>query len=441
MKRYIENQLLSWKNSTRRKPLILRGARQVGKTYTIKEFGKKYFPEGLLHIDLERDTQWHKIFDGSLDPVHIKNELELLSGKKIKEGETLLFLDEIQRCPRAITALRYFYEEMPGLHVIAAGSLLEFIFSDFSFPVGRLQFLRMFPLSFSEFLLAAGYNKLAEFVAGPPQPASDLIHNQILEYLREYFFVGGMPEAIKTYITTGSIRESFEVHKEICLSYKEDFGKYSPKADPRCMEQVFVNAARSAGRQIKYTHLSREFSIPTVHKAFDILCRAGVINKIPSCQADALPLGAMASTKIFKAAMMDIGIMQHLCGIPIDLEYQKADIMSIYEGAMAEQFIAQELNTVQESLYYWSREKKNSLAEIDFLAVKQGRIIPIEVKSGPSGRLRSLHLFLRTYPRCQEGYVFSSGPYSHLPEQKLRFIPLYFCQSALNPDTILNRKE
>ena len=434
MKRYIENQLIAWKNSARRKPLILRGARQVGKTYTVRKFGEEHFSCGVLHVDLEKNPEWHKIFDGSLNPARIKNELELLSGKKINTGETLLFFDEIQRCPKAIVALRYFYEDMPELHVIAAGSLLEFIFQEISFPVGRVQFLKMFPLSFSEYLLAINNYKLSEFIDGPPHDVDNVIHNKILELLKQYFFIGGLPEAVKAYVETNSVRESFEVHKEISMSYKEDFAKYAPKSEPRCMEQVFTNTARSVGRQIKYSHLSQEFSIPTIHKAFDILCRIGVINRIPSCWADGLPLGATASIRTFKASMVDIGIMQHLCGIPVDLEYQKADLMSIYNGAMAEQFIAQELMITQESLYYWSRQKKNSSAEVDFLAVKEGRIIPIEVKSGSSGRLRSLHLFLQSYPHCQEGYVFSSRPYSQLLDQKLKFIPLYFCQSALKID-------
>ena len=433
MKRYIEEQLVAWKNSVRRKPLILRGARQVGKTYTVRRFGEEHFSDGVLHIDLEKNPQWHKIFEGSLDPMRITKELELLSGGKIKAGQTLLFFDEIQRCPKAITALRYFYEDMPALHVIAAGSLLEFIFNDISFPVGRLQFLKMFPLSFSEFLLAAGNSMFAKFISGPPQNTSATIHNKLLEYLKQYFFVGGMPEAVKVYVETNSIRESFEVHKEICLSYKEDFAKYSPKADSRCMEQVFTNVARFVGSQIKSTHLSREFSIPTVHKAFDILVRVGVINRIASCRASALPLAAAASAKTFKASMVDIGIMRHLCGMPVDLEYVKTDLLSIYEGAMAEQFIAQELIPIQDTLYYWSRQKKNSSAEVDFLAVKEGRIIPVEVKSGSSGRLKSLHLFLQSFPNCKEGYVFSCRPYSRLSEQKLKFIPLYFCQSAFKP--------
>lgn len=430
MKRYIEEQLVAWKNSVRRKPLILRGARQVGKTYTVRKFGEEHFSAGVLHIDLEKNPQWHKIFEGSLDPIRITKELELLAGGKIKAGQTLLFFDEIQRCPKAITALRYFYEDMPDLHVIAAGSLLEFIFNDISFPVGRLQFLKMFPLSFSEYLLAAGNDMFAKFISEPPQNTSAAVHNKLLEHLKQYFFVGGMPEAVKVYVETNSIRESFEVHKEICLSYKEDFAKYSPKADPRCMEQVFTNVARFVGSQIKYTHLSREFSIPTVHKAFDILVRVGVINKIASCHAGGLPLAAATSTKTFKASMVDIGIMQHLCGMPMDIEYAKTDLLSIYEGAMAEQFIAQELISTQDTLYYWSRQKKNSSAEVDFLAVKEGEIIPVEVKSGSSGRLKSLHLFLQSFPNCKEGYVFSCRPYSQLSEQKLKFIPLYFCQSA-----------
>ena len=219
MKRWIERQLLEWKDSKRRKPLILRGARQVGKTWSVKKLGADHF-ENTVHMDLEKNRQFHSLFEGDLDPKIIVQNIEVLLKTKITSGKTLLFIDEIQSCPRAIMALRYFYEEMPQLHLIAAGSLLEFALSEISFPVGRIQYLHMTPMTFSEYLMAMGNEKALEIIQYKPQKLPEPIHLSLLRDLKTYFFVGGMPESVKSFVQTGSIAECFKIHEELVHSFK-----------------------------------------------------------------------------------------------------------------------------------------------------------------------------------------------------------------------------
>ncbi len=428
MKRTAEKQILNWKNSPRRKPLIIRGARQVGKTWLVENFLAKQF-DSFVKIDLEKRRDIHNYFDGDLDPGTILPRLELESDRIIP-GKTLLFLDEIQSCPRAIMALRYFYEQMPELHVAAAGSLLEFAFGEISIPVGRVQYLYMHPMTFYEYLLAMGRETLAEFTLKPPSEADPKIQKKILNELKSYFFIGGMPECVKTYRDSNSMIEVFNVQSEILDSYRDDFSKYTPKIDIACLDAVFLNAAKSIGEQLKYTRLNAGCSGQMNHKAFDLLVKAKIIHKIPSCDPSGLPLGASANQKKFKAAMLDIGLLQRLCQVPVEMEMKQENLLAMYRGILAGQFAAQELLAKDgPGLYYWAREARGSTAEVDYLAVRKGRIYPVEVKSGAGGSLKSLHLMLKNYPNCPEGIVLYSGVYNELPEQKLVFMPLYSAAS------------
>jgi len=359
------------------------------------------------------------------------NETRILLGQKIYPGKTLLFIDEIQACPRAITALRYLYEEMPDLHVIAAGSLLEFAMKDISFPVGRIQFLQLYPLCFVEYLLSIGHNEAARILLEPPKAVSEPVNEFLLEELRRYFFIGGMPESVLSYMESGSMQEAFEVQAEICETYRMDFAKYRPQVNKDCLNSVLTSISQNVGQQIKYSRLATGFSNPTLKKAFDLLAMAKIIAKIPSTDPSGLPIGASSSDKVFKGLMVDIGLMRYLTGMPINIEYQKAELLNIYRGGMAEQFVGQEMLLSQNgSLHYWSRQAKSSSAEVDYLAIIDGQIYPIEVKSGPSGRLKSLHIFLKTYQNCPKGIVFSTGPYGELAQERISFVPLYYAFSA-----------
>ena len=429
MRRFIAGRLSAWKNSVRRKPLILRGARQVGKTFSVEQFGRAEFAQ-YVRVDLERNRDWHRIFDGSLAPRDLVAQLEVLSGKPISPRRTLLFFDEIQACPRAIMALRYFYEEMPDLHVMAAGSLLEFALSDISFPVGRVQFLEMHPMTFAEYLWAIGKESAADLVLGAPQALPASVHDMLLSELKKYCFVGGMPEAVRVYAETQSVQAAFAVHGELCETYRHDFSKYTPRCDPHCLDAVFKSVAREAGHQVKYARLAEGHDYRTAKKAFELLCNARIVKPVPAASIS-LPLGAGASANRFKALLLDVGLWQHLSGMRVEAEYAKEDLLDVYRGAMAEQFVGQEMTVSQgPELYYWSREAHGSSAEVDYLAVKEDGLWGVEVKSGSPGRIKSLRMLLDRFPACRGGIVLSSAPYSELPDQKLILAPLYFAFSS-----------
>jgi predicted AAA+ superfamily ATPase len=430
MRRFIDKELIKWKEGKRRKPLILRGARQVGKTWSLKAFGKSQF-ENLALVDLERNTALQRVFDGDLSARRICADLELFLGQKIIPGKTLIFIDEIQAAPRAISALRYFYEELPELHVVAAGSLLEFALKEASFPVGRIQFLTLHPLCFAEYLEATGKQEVMAAILREAAAISLPVHDMLCEELKRYFFIGGMPACVNAYLESGSFTDAFEVQGEIIDSYRMDFVKYTPQVDRFCLDAVFSSTAQQVGGQIKYARLGEGYSNPTLKKAFDLLCLSNIVRKVSSADPSGLPLGATASAKIFKALMLDIGLMRYLSGMPADREYAKTDLLAIYRGAMAEQFVGQEMAVSQNSaLYYWNRQAKSSSAEVDYLAVLDGKIHPIEVKSGASGSLKSLHLFISIYPNCGRAMVFSARPSAELPEQKISFLPLYSAYCA-----------
>ncbi len=432
MKRLIENKLLDWKNSKRRKPLILRGARQIGKTWIVKDFGDRYY-KNIVTIDFEKEREMHSFFEKSLDPISIKQSIEIIKKTKIIPEETLLFFDEIQSCPRAISALRYFYEEMNEIHVIAAGSLLEFALSEISFPVGRVQSLNMYPMTFAEYLLATENETALEIVSSEPKALPGPIHNSILNELRTYFFVGGMPESIKVFIESGSISDALDVHKELITTFQDDFAKYAPYADKHCLNDVFRNVAKNVGNQIKYTHLSESFSSPTIKKAFETLLNAKIIKKVPSLSNITPPFDLNISIKKFKSLLLDIGLWQHLSGISDYLELTKSDLSNIYRGALAEQFVGQELFCANDGeIYYWARDKKGSSAEIDYFIGVHGKSYPIEVKSGKAGSLKSMHMLLEKYPDCPLGLVFSTRIFEKLEDQKLIFLPLYYAAGIVS---------
>lgn len=427
MERNITARLISWKNQGNRKPLIIRGARQVGKSYSIADFGQRHF-EGKMHlVNLEKQINWHTLFETDLDAKRILTDLEVLLNTRIEAGKDLLFFDEIQACPKAITALRYFYEQIPELHVIAAGSLLEFSLQNIAFPVGRVQLINMYPMTFSEYLTAVGQSQLAVIIGSPPKQLSDVIHEVLRAELRRYFFIGGMPECVKTYVETGKLTDVYQVQSDLVNTYRQDFSKYAPHADKRCLNDVLFSVTQKIGQQIKYAQLSEGFSNPTIKKAFDLLCTARLIHKVRSASPAGLPLRASASDKKFKAVFLDIGLLSHLSGLSIQTEYLKDKLLSIFRGALAEQYVGQELLAGdQEELFYWSRAARGSTAEIDYLMVKEDEIIPVEVKSSSSGRLRSLHFVLENFPNIPEGYIYSDASYGKMQEQRLIFLPLYY---------------
>ncbi len=430
MERQIDTKLLDWKKSEFRKPLIIRGARQVGKTFSVSGFGANHF-EAFIKIDFERDRTSHKIFEGDLSAKRLLSELEIHANKLIIPGKTLLFFDEIQECERALLSLRYFYEEMPELYIIAAGSMLEFTLGNISFPVGRVSFEWMRPMTFHEFLIASDRKILADTLPSISdfKPISQTTHLKIVEQLKLYFLVGGMPEAVKRYAGTGSVSQSFMVHDEIFQSYLQSLVKYNQRADVDSLDHLLRSLPAHVGKQIKYTRLDPERRIEKTKMSLQLLERALLCHIIRSSNADGLPLNAGASLKIMKPLFLDLGLMQYHCGIhPSDILNEK-DLSKVYKGALAEQFVGQEILAAGGSenfkMFYWSRAKKSSSAEVDYLYVKNSRIFPVEVKSGPAGKLKSLHIFLQEHPNIKKGYVMSSALFEKQTAKNLVFMPMY----------------
>jgi len=430
MLRKVTEKLIHWKTSTRRKPLLVRGARQVGKTYSINEFGQNHFNGNMHTFNFEKNPEVNLIFEQNLDSKRIIAELELVVNKQIVSGRDLLFFDEIQECPKAIMALRYFYEDNPELHVIAAGSLLEFALKDISFPVGRLQMLYMHPMSFGEFLVAINKGLLADKIMQSSERMSLNVSQMLNGELYNYFIVGGMPECVRTYVNTGSILEAINIQTDLIATYRQDFSKYAGHADKRCLNSVLSAVAKRTGEQIKYSRLDEDYTNPTIKKAFELLETARLFSKVRAASPAGLPLGASASDKKFKTVFLDIGLMSNLCGFYSDKTINKKKFASAYNGKMAEQFVGQELYcATNRELYYWSREARGSIAETDYLVEQEGEIIPIEVKSGKSGSLKSLHLLLNSFPNIKKAFVFTEDKYGELPEKGIKFYPLFMAGS------------
>jgi predicted AAA+ superfamily ATPase len=428
MKRLINKQLLAWKDSRNRKPLIIRGARQVGKTHSIDAFGALAFKRH-VKIDFEKQVSVRPVFDGDLSPKRLIKLLEAATGEDIVAGETLLFLDEIQRCPKALAALRYFYEEMPGLHVIAAGSLLEFELEKMSFPAGRVEFMYMTPLTFEEFLIAVGAERLqAERpTLNELRPVEPLIHDRLMEHLHTYFVVGGMPEAVSAYREAHSFNAARRIQDALVNALIQDMMKYEKYLENDLIREILQTLPRHVGQAVKYSGLSATASHYKIKQVLGALEKAMLVTLVHSSSAAGLPLGGNINKSTFKVCMVDIGLMQFLCGIPPGEIIQAKDLLATYKGSLCEQFIGQELNAAGGSqnrqLFYWSRAEKSSSAEVDYLLVRNGTIIPLEIKNGPAGKLKSLHLYMDAHPETAAGIVLNAGNIG--VHGNIKFMPLY----------------
>jgi predicted AAA+ superfamily ATPase len=403
MERPLAKELIIWKSMPSRLPLIVRGARQVGKSYLIEKFGKEEF-EDLQVINFEKKTDFKLSFD-SLEPKKILSKLELLTDRKIVPGKTLLFLDEIQDCPEALKALRYFAEEMPELHVIAAGSLLEFILEDkeFSFPVGRVQILNLGPLTFLEYLLAMGKPALVDLIQTVENNNEiDLdVHNRLLKLVEEFLCIGGMPGVVMSYKASGSYLEAKRKQSAILDLYALDFGKYVTKsAQHRHLKKLFEKAPNLAGKHFKFSKIDPDCKNPArdYRETLDRLRQARLILPVHATKGNSLPLRAEKSEKKFKIFLLDVGLLVFSLGWD-NYTLDGSKKASIFRGVVAEQFVSQELCALQDpyidrGLYFWENTDSNSTAEIDFLVNLNQRMLPIEVKSGATGKLGSLKQFM-----------------------------------------------
>lgn len=431
MKRDIETDLLRWKNNPRRMPLLLRGARQVGKTHVIKKFGKEQFENSIV-LNFEEYPEYKNCFK-TLQPTRIINSIELITGSPIQPGKTLLFLDEIQECPQAIMALRYFKEQMPDLHVIGAGSLLEFVLNDANFrmPVGRVQFMYLRPLSFGEYLDASGNAQLRAYLKSLQitDIVEEVVHEHLLSLVREYFTLGGMPAVLSEYLLSKSLLHCQDIQTALLTTFRTDFGKYAGRTPHDHLQTIFTKAPGLVGQWLKYSTLDPNTSTITLQNALRKLCDAGLIILVYATSGTGLPFISHANEKKCKFLFLDIGLVQRACNLGIDLLF-KENLTLINDGALAEQFVGQELlahmgKEEANGLYAWKREEKSSSAEIDFLVAVDSLIVPIEVKAGAIGSLRSLKIFLAE-KKLPLGVRISELPLS-LNQQTLS-IPFYLIE-------------
>ena len=398
MRRDIIDHLVKWKEDSHRKPLILRGARQVGKSWVIKYFGENYFKH-FVEINFELTPRLKTCFS-DLEPSVIINTIELTLNIEIIPGETLLFIDEIQEYPKA---LRYFYEKYPDLHIITAGSLMEFVgeSEEISIPVGRIQNYYMNPMSFGEFLTAAGENNLREYLKTLhyTDTISESITLKCEELMRVYLLTGGMPEAVNYRLESNNFNKISEIHLTLLQNYRQDFGKYGQKVKHEYLESIFSHTPGMVGNKFKYSKVNPHVHSRELKKALNLLLKAQVLQKVTFSSGSGIPLKAHIKENIFKILFLDIGLMQSDMGISNET-FLTSDLLGVYQGAIAEQYVGQQLLALQKhysepEIFFWQREKKGSEAEIDYLYQYGSKIFPIEVKAGKTGTLKSLRIFLK----------------------------------------------
>lgn len=449
MQRLIDFHLLEWSKSSIRKPLLLRGARQVGKTFAVRQLAKSF--EHFVEVNFEETPQLRKIFDEekSLDPERIIREISLALKIDIIPGKTLLFWDEIQIVPKAIIALRYFYEKKPELHVIAAGSLLDFAIEKVGVPVGRVQFLYMYPMNWLEFLKATGQQILLETLLDPDKINTlytQPLHDHVLELLRDYIVIGGMPEAVACWAQTHDPRLCSRIHHSILQAYRQDFYKYAKTHQIKYVELLFEEAIRQLGHPFKFSKISGEFRKRELAPALELLEKANVFNCVRCANGQGLPLGADLQRDQFKLLFLDVGLTQAILGLDIADWYLNVTHAFVNKGVLMEAFVGQELLTYSHpfqpgSLYYWHRNAKGSEAEVDYLIQLHGKVIPIEVKSSHGGQLKSLHLFLNHHANSPYGLRLSTHSYSEY--EKIISYPLYATPCSIQwqpPAEFLDKK-
>lgn len=424
MKRLIDQELKNWKNSNNRKSLILRGARQVGKTFSVRKLGETYVD--FYEVNLEKRKDLHAIFDRNLDPIRILRDLSIDRGAAILPGKALLFFDEIQACPQAMVSLRYFYEELKEMHIIGAGSLLEFAIEQIGLPVGRVQTLTVFPMSFSEFLAAKNHIFLLEAIC-EKKPLSKVAHDTAVRLLSEYFALGGLPEVVANWVANEQPLEVNDKLSAILDAYKQDFEKYAKKSQLKYLNVLLQHIPLQIGRKFKFQGVG-EYRKRELAPCLELLEKAHVLHMIYHSSGQGLPLGAQADLERYKVIFFDVAITQQLLGLDLKGWFLHPEEKFINQGELVESFIGQEMMAYaspnsRNTLFYWQREVRGSEAEIDYLSTIEGKIIPIKVKAGKGSSLKSLHSFLLSHPNSSYGIKVSLADRSQF--ENIFSIPLY----------------
>lgn len=406
--RVIDTYLKDWAEQAAHKPILLRGARQVGKSTAVRHLGAQF--ENFVEVNFEKFPAYRTLFKNDLDVTRIVPLIAAMAGQTIVPGKTLLFLDEIQSCPEAIMSLRFFKEDLPELHVIAAGSLLEFALEELpTFGVGRIHSMFIYPMSFDEFLTASGETLLLEArkQATPQQPLPEALHQKLIDLMRIYILIGGMPEVVGKWVETHDYVQCQEIQDSIVVSYEEDFPKYRRKVNPTLLRKALHSVAVQVTKKFVYAQVSAEHKTAEIKQALEMLILAGIVIPVDGTAANGFPLGSEADGKVRKMLLLDTGLTLRLLNMALGqnsnltqsvLTDSVADLVN--RGPLAElvfglELLHNETPNLRGSLYYWTRQAKSSLAEVDYILPFAGKVLPVEVKSGTQGGMKSLWIFMR----------------------------------------------
>lgn len=428
MERFILDKMLAWKGSRRRKPLIVQGPRQVGKTWAVQKFGKEHFPK-YIYLNFEKRPQYCDFFVDTKDPHELLEKFSGVFGKI--DLDTLIIFDEIQECPEALNSLKYFQEEAPEYYVIAAGSLLGLKLNQ-GFPVGKVNFLSMQPLSFFEFLEASGEHDLLECLLGLKEisPIPEAYQSILKQHLKTYFLYGGMPEVVNEYLKNSDMEEAEDILDEILLSYHNDFGKHSDKVDNAKVRLIYDSLPSQLARENKkfiYRAIRSGARAREYESALEWLKNAEMVRKVSRIEKPSLPLSAYEDPSSFKIFANDIGLLRRKSRLPATSLIEGDRLFSEFKGALTENYVLLSLlGQSEETPYYWSKDPY----EVDFLIQTEQGVIPIEVKSGENIKAPSLKSFLKTYPETPLGVRISLLNLSY--DGKILNVPLYLCDNLLN---------
>lgn len=425
MKRDIYNQLLNWKNKSQRKPLILNGARQVGKTYILKQFGQNEYKK-FAFFSLDRDQKVIEVFEKGGNVPDILLALSAISEVDITPGDTLVVLDEIQNCPKALEALKYICEDAPDVHVIVAGSLLGLsLHHGVSYPVGKVEELRLYPMTFIEFLNAMGKSRLADIITTKNWDVMTLIEAEYISLLRQYYYVGGMPAAVLAHVEQRGLKEIREIQQQIITDYRRNFSKHAPEREVPRINMVWDSIPAQLAKENKkfvYGAVKKSARAADFEMAIQWLIDAGLAYKMPRVNSAKMPLKFYEDANAFKLFMLDVGLMGAMAETSAQSMLVGNDIFSEYKGAFTELYVYTQLKTLNLSLYYHSVD--NSTIEIDFLTQWHDKVVPIEVKAEVNVKSKSLHTFINANPELK-GIRYSMLPYKE--QEWMTNIPLYAC--------------
>ena len=424
MRRIALKKLLEWKRSANRKPLILNGARQVGKTWLLREFAKTAYKKE-AYIVCRKNDLVKQVFARDFDIGRILRDLRALSKVDITPDDTLIILDEVQDIPEAIEALKYFYEQAPEYHIAVAGSLLGIsLHQGVSFPVGKVDELNVFPMDFMEFLDAVGEQQSLALLEKRDFDGIAPLHEKFIDLLRQYYFVGGMPEAVKLYAETGALQGVREIQKSILHGYEQDFSKHAPKDQVAKIKLVWKSIPSQLFKENKkfiYGALRKGARATQYEEAIEWLVDSGLLYKVPRVSRPALPLSIYEELNIFKLYTLDVGLLGAMANTDSSQILIKSDLVAEFNGGLAEQFILQQMKSKQiNPIYYHSTD--DSRLELDFVIQTDGKLLPIEVKSGESVRSNSLSMLLQKTPGLR-AVRYSLRPYKE--QEALVNIPLY----------------